>query len=87
MQFNKSSLQFLMKEYKFTFEGKQVGAIGAFQGFSKSVFADSIENAILKLYDTHEHIIKLKVWNGVEYFPVSNLYLDKKEGRDQNGFV
>ena len=56
-----------MKEYKFTFEGKQVGAIGAFQGFSKSVFADSIENAILKLYDTHEHIIKLHFWDGEKY--------------------
>ena len=76
-----------MKEYKFTFEGKLVGAIGAFQGFTKSVSADSLEKAILGIYDTHEHISKLKVWNGVEYFPVSNLYLDKKEGRDQKGFV
>lgn len=76
-----------MNEYKFIFEGKLVGAIGVMCGFSKSVFADDLEKAILKLYDTHEHISKLKVWNGVEYFPVSNLYLDKKEGRDQNGFV
>jgi hypothetical protein len=76
-----------MKEYKFTFTGKLNGAIGAFCGFSKSVFADDLEKAILKLYDTHEHISKLHYWDGAEYFPVSNLYLDKKEGRDQNGFV
>ena len=76
-----------MKEYKFQFEGRQVGAIGTFSGFAKTVESDSLENAILKLYDTHEHISKLKVWNGVEYFPVSYLYLDKKEGRDQRDFV
>ena len=64
-----------MKEYKFTFEEKLLGAIGAFQGFSKSVFADDLEKAILKVYDTHEHISKLKVWNGVEYFPVHGQFL------------
>jgi hypothetical protein len=76
-----------MKEYRFTFEGKLVGAIGASYGFNMVLGADSLENAILKIYDTHEHISKLKVWNGVEYFPVSNLYLDKKDGRDQRDFV
>ena len=64
-----------MKEYKFTFEGKLNGAIGAFQGFSKSVFADDLEKAILGIYETHEHISKLKVWNGVEYFPVQGQFL------------
>lgn len=76
-----------MKEYKFAFNGKLNGAIGASCGFTKSVFADSLENAILKLYDTHEHISRLHFWDGEKYFPVSNLYLDKKEGRNQNGFV
>jgi len=76
-----------MNQYTFSFEGKLNGAIGAFQGFTKSVFADDLEKAILKLYDTHEHISKLHFWDGRQYFPVSYLYLDKKEGRDQKGFV
>lgn len=70
-----------MKEYHFTFFGKTVGAIGASSSYSKTVESDSLENAILKLYDTHEHISQLRIWNGTEYYPVAYMNLGAKEGR------
>ncbi len=76
-----------MKEFTFLFEAKKKGAIGISEPFSRTVEAEDLEKANLKLYDEFDHIHKLQFWNGVEYFPVSYLYLDKKEGRKQNEFV
>lgn len=58
-----------MKEFKFQFVGKRVGAIGASTYYQQAVESDTLENAILKLYDTHEHISQLKVFHGGEYVP------------------
>jgi hypothetical protein len=41
-------------------------------GFTKSVTANNIDEAILKLYDTHEHIRQIYYWNGVEYVRYKN---------------
>ncbi len=53
-----------MKTYELTFQGRQVGAIGAFCDFTVRISADTIENAWLRLYDTHEHITR-KYWRVV----------------------
>ena len=52
-----------MKTYQFRFLGKTKGAIGAMCGYSKDIDAKDIDEAIERLYDTHEHIVKLEVWN------------------------
>lgn len=41
--------------------GRLVGAIGTFYGINKTIYADNLDAAKLKLYDTHEHISSLTV--------------------------
>ena len=50
-----------MNKYTIKFNGRLVGAIGIFQDFSVTVSAESQEQAILKLYDTHDHIRIIEV--------------------------
>lgn len=50
-----------MKKYTFTFTGRLTGAIGKTVKFTKTVEAENIDDAHLKLYDTHEHIKILSV--------------------------
>jgi hypothetical protein len=50
-----------MKNYKFKFLGVLLGAIGKEQKFTKTIQAENIHEAKLKLYDTHEHIFILSV--------------------------
>lgn len=50
-----------MKKYKFTFLGVLIGSIGQRVKYTKTIEAESIEIAKLKLYDTHEHIYILFV--------------------------
>jgi hypothetical protein len=69
-----------MKDYKFAFNGKLVGAIGVSNGHVKEIQSDSLENAILKLYDTHEHISRLHFWDGEKYVP----YVIKGENPARN---
>jgi len=45
-----------MKTYKFNFIGVLNGSIGKRYKYSKTVQAENITEAHLKLYDTHEHI-------------------------------
>ena len=52
-----------MKKYKFEFTGRLIGAIGITYLCTKEVYADSIEQAKLKLYDTHEHISNIVLQN------------------------
>ncbi len=58
-----------MQKYQFSFEGKFVGSIRVSYGHNVTVEAENLEKAIQKLYDTHEHISKLKVFHGGEYVP------------------
>lgn len=49
-----------MKKYKFSFIGRQVGAIGIFYKITATVEAENIEAAKLRLYDKYDHIQQLK---------------------------
>lgn len=49
-----------MKTYKFTFKGRQIGAIGIFYSLSYTTQSDTAENAVHKLYENFEHITELK---------------------------
>jgi hypothetical protein len=52
-----------MKTYKFKFLGVAIGSIGKRIKFTKTIQAENIQDAKLKLYDTHEHIFILSVNN------------------------
>jgi hypothetical protein len=45
-----------MKRYTFRFSGRKLGAIGVRHQCTETVYADSYAEAMLLLYDTHEHI-------------------------------
>ena len=49
-----------MKTYKFTFKGREIGAIGIFYRLSYTTQSDTVENAVHKLYENFEHITDLK---------------------------
>ncbi len=51
-----------MKRYLLTFTGREVRAIGSFQDFREVIDAPDEAAARLKIYDTHEHISNLKVF-------------------------
>lgn len=55
-----------MKKYKITFEGKELNAIGIMCMFGETIEAENLDNAVLKLYDTHDHIRVITV-NGKPY--------------------
>jgi hypothetical protein len=48
-----------MNTYTFTFFGRQVGAIGSTHHDCVAVQAEDYEEAIRKLYETHEHISRM----------------------------
>lgn len=50
-----------MKTYRITFSGRKIGAIGTFSTYRDTVEAENEEAAILKLYDTYEHIRIIEV--------------------------
>jgi len=54
--------------YCIDFTGREVGAIGIFSHQCVEVDADSVKEAILKVYDTHEHLSNLFV-NSSPYWP------------------
>ena len=45
-----------MNKYNIRFKGREVGAIGILSWYEVTVEANNEEDAVLKLYDTHEHI-------------------------------
>jgi len=45
-----------MKKYNICFKGREVGSIGILYWYDVTVEANSEDEALLKLYDTHEHI-------------------------------
>ena len=51
-----------MKTYYFEIVGRLVGAIGIVEHHNIEVRANSYDEAVLKLYDTHEHI-SIKYWS------------------------
>jgi len=57
-----------MKTYKIKFEGRLLGAIGAFYNYTEDVEANTFEEAKLKLYDKYDHI-QTKEVNGIKYDP------------------
>jgi hypothetical protein len=49
----------ILRKFKFRFVGREKGAIGIFYEIHKDVEAFNLEDARLKLYDTHEHVQQL----------------------------
>mgnify|MGYP000873607991 CR=1 FL=1 len=45
-----------MKNYKIKFIGRHKGAIGIFETFVENILANSLDDAILALYEKYEHI-------------------------------
>ena len=45
-----------MNKYNIRFKGREVGAIGILSWYEVTVEANNEEDALFKLYDTHEHI-------------------------------
>ena len=43
-------------EFTIKFTGRTKGAIGIFQEFTETVEAETIDQAIIKLYDNYEHV-------------------------------
>ena len=50
-----------MNKYTIKFNGRLVSAIGIFQDFYLTVSAESQDQAIQKLYNTHDHIRIIEV--------------------------
>lgn len=50
-----------MNKFSFSFTGRQVNAKGYFHHCEKTVVAKNYDEAVLKLYDTHEHISGLRL--------------------------
>jgi hypothetical protein len=55
-----------MKIYKFRIKAIKIGSIGNKKLYIITVTANNLKDAVLKLYNTHEHIFIEKV-NGVKY--------------------
>ncbi len=49
------------KKWKATFTGRPVNAKGIFSRFELSISAPTIEQARLKIYDTHEHLSEVSI--------------------------
>lgn len=49
------------REYECRFTGRFHGAIGKFYPFTINVWADSVENARLKIYDTHQDLMNVMI--------------------------
>lgn len=52
-----------MNTYKCRFVGRESGALGISSFFEKNIQADTADQAHLKLYDTHENILKFLIVN------------------------
>ncbi len=52
-----------MYTYTIHFRGRKVNALGVMDVFNIKVVADSIEKAILSLYDRYEHISVISIDN------------------------
>lgn len=50
-----------MNKYRCTFQGREVNAAGIMSRFSIEVEADTPEAARLKIYDTHEHLMDVRI--------------------------
>lgn len=50
-----------MKRFRIQFVGRKVGAIGIVYRHDVTVEAETPEDAVAKLYDTHEHITGLEI--------------------------
>lgn len=49
-----------MRQFTFTFQGKERGALGLPQVFTVTTEGENLQAARLALYDTHEHISNLR---------------------------
>ena len=45
-----------MKALSISYMGREVGAIGILCHYCREIRANSMDEAVLKLYETHEHI-------------------------------
>jgi hypothetical protein len=59
-----------MKTFKFSFRGRQSGAIGIFYQITDTYKANSIKEAVSMLYTDYEHIQSLKLND--KYFKVED---------------
>ena len=62
-----------MPRFKITFRGRKNGAIGITTPLTCEVEAPDREAAILKLYDTHEHIHVLDMSIVPSHYPISEM--------------
>lgn len=66
-----------MKTYKFSFTGRQTGAIGIVYRISQEYTAPSLKSACTMLFKDYEHFSRLKL-NG-ESFKIESKHLDCPE--------
>ena len=50
-----------MKKYDVAFTGREVGAIGICSRFCFEIEAESEDAARLKIYETHEHLMRVNI--------------------------
>ncbi len=50
-----------MRKFIFQFQGRQVNQQGTFGTFTLTVEDATVEDALLKVYDTHEHISLMSI--------------------------
>jgi len=50
-----------MQTYIFKFYGRQINAIGKMSKYTETITATSKREAILKLYESYEHILNLTI--------------------------
>lgn len=69
-----------MDKWFIQFKGRQVGAIGTKQNYAVNVEADTPQDALLKVYNTHDHLSRLYLTNqttghsykGFDFVPVTD---------------
>lgn len=44
------------RHFKIAFNGRQLGALGTHSNYVESVWSDTYQNAVIKLYERFEHI-------------------------------
>ncbi len=64
-----------MKKYKFSFNGRQTGAIGITYQITDTYEAESINEAVSKLYADYEHFRELKL-NGKPFEIKTSHFID-----------
>lgn len=62
-----------LKKYKFNFMGRKAGAIGISYKISTSYNAESLRDAVKKLYTDYQHVRFLKAQEGGKEIPIEDI--------------